>query len=202
VWLEVPLALLLLDYTLYVWHVLTHRVPVLWRFHAVHHIDLDLDASTAVRFHFGELTVSAPWRVAQVLLIGASPLTLSLWQTGLLMSILFHHSNVQLPISVERRIGRVFVTPRMHGIHHSQVRDETDSNWSSGLTLWDWLHGTLRLNVPQRAITIGVPAFQDPADVTLAKMIALPFEPQRRYWVAPDENTPRRAVSPPVDRFQ
>ncbi len=197
VWLEGPVALLLLDYTLYVWHVLTHRVPVLWRFHAVHHIDLDLDASTAVRFHFGELTMSTPWRVAQVLLIGASPLTLSIWQTGLLMSILFHHSNVQLSIGVERRIGRVFVTPRMHGIHHSQVRDETDSNWSSGLTLWDWLHGTLRLNVPQRAITIGVPAFQDPADVTLPKMIALPFEPQRPHWVAPDGHTARRAVGPP-----
>jgi sterol desaturase/sphingolipid hydroxylase (fatty acid hydroxylase superfamily) len=198
VWLEVPIALLLLDYTLYVWHVLTHRVPVLWRFHAVHHIDLDLDTSTAVRFHFGELAVSTPWRVAQVLLIGASPLTLSIWQTGLLMSILFHHSNVQLPISMERRIGRVFVTPRMHGIHHSQVRDETDSNWSSGLTLWDWLHGTLRLNVPQRAIAIGVPAFSDPADVTLAKMIALPFEPQKRYWVAPDGHSPHRASVPPV----
>src|SRR5688572_11310256 len=198
VWLEVPLALLLLDYTLYVWHVLTHRVPMLWRFHAVHHIDLDLDASTAVRFHFGELTVSTPWRVAQVLLIGASPLTLSIWQTGLLMSILFHHSNVQLPIGVERRIGRVFVTPRMHGIHHSQVREETDSNWSSGLTLWDSLHGTLRLNVPQRAITIGVPAFQDPADVTLPRMIALPFESQKPHWVAPDGHTPRRAVGPPM----
>jgi sterol desaturase/sphingolipid hydroxylase (fatty acid hydroxylase superfamily) len=173
-------------------------VPVLWRFHAVHHIDLDLDTSTAVRFHFGELAVSTPWRVAQVLLIGASPLTLSIWQTGLLMSILFHHSNVQLPISMERRIGRVFVTPRMHGIHHSQVRDETDSNWSSGLTLWDWLHGTLRLNVPQRAIAIGVPAFSDPADVTLAKMIALPFEPQKRYWVAPDGHSPHRASVPPV----
>jgi sterol desaturase/sphingolipid hydroxylase (fatty acid hydroxylase superfamily) len=195
VWLEVLLAMLLLDYTLYVWHVLTHRVPALWRFHAVHHIDLDLDASTAVRFHFGELTVSTPWRVAQVVLIGASPLALSIWQTGLLMSILFHHSNVELPIGVERRISRVFVTPRMHGIHHSQVREESDSNWSSGLTLWDWLHGTLRLNVPQGAVTIGVPAFQDPADVTLPKMIAFPFEPQRPPWVAVDGHPPLRGVT-------
>ena len=114
--------MLLMDYTLYVWHVLTHRVPALWRFHAVHHIDLDLDASTAVRFHFGELTLSTPWRVAQVVVIGTSPLALSIWQTGLLMSILFHHSNVELPLAIERRLGRVFVTPRMHGIHHSQVR--------------------------------------------------------------------------------
>lgn len=195
-WLEVPAAVLLMDYTLYVWHVLTHRVPALWRFHAVHHIDLDLDASTAVRFHFGELTLSTPWRVAQVAVIGTSPLSLSIWQTGLLMSILFHHSNVQLPLWLERGVGRVFVTPRMHGIHHSHVRAETDSNWSSGLTLWDWLHGTLRLNVPQREITIGVPAFSHPADVTLPKMVALPFEPQKAHWIGPDGTEPSRPGSP------
>ena len=186
IWLEVTAAVLLMDYTLYMWHVLTHRVPALWRFHVVHHIDLDLDASTAVRFHFGELMLSTPWRVAQVAVIGTPPLALSIWQTGLLMSILFHHSNVELPLWLERRVGRVFVTPRMHGIHHSQVADETDSNWSSGLTLWDWLHGTLRLNVRQREITIGVPAFSQPTDVTLPKMVALPFGPQRPYWVRPN----------------
>jgi sterol desaturase/sphingolipid hydroxylase (fatty acid hydroxylase superfamily) len=98
------------------------------------------------------------------------------------MSILFHHSNLELPLAIERCLGRVFVTPRMHGIHHSQVHSETDSNWSSGLTVWDWLHGTLELNVPQSRITIGVPAYQDPNDVTLPKMVVLPFGPQRPYW--------------------
>lgn len=174
-WLELASAVLLMDYTLYFWHILTHRVPFLWRFHAVHHIDLDLDASTAVRFHFGELAISTPWRAAQIACIGVSPRALSIWQTALLMSILFHHSNVRLPAAWERRLARLVVTPRMHGIHHSIVRAETDSNWSSGLAIWDWLHGTWRLDVPQTAITIGVPAFQDPADVTLPKMIALPF---------------------------
>jgi sterol desaturase/sphingolipid hydroxylase (fatty acid hydroxylase superfamily) len=139
-----------------------------------------------VRFHFGELTLSTPWRVAQVVAIGTSPLALSIWQTGLLMSILFHHSNVELPLTIERRLGRVFVTPRMHGIHHSDVRDETDSNWSSGLTLWDWLHGTLKLNVPQREITIGLPAFRGPDEVTLPKMVALPFRQQKAYWALPE----------------
>jgi sterol desaturase/sphingolipid hydroxylase (fatty acid hydroxylase superfamily) len=198
-WLEVSIAVLLMDYTLYVWHVLTHRVPALWRYHVVHHIDLDLDASTAVRFHFGELMLSTPWRVAQVLVIGTSPLALSIWQTGLLMSILFHHSNVELPLGVERRLSRVVVTPRMHGIHHSEVRDETNSNWSSGFTLWDWLHGTLKLNVPQSGITIGVPAFRDPNDVTLPKMVALPFKPQGPHWVSPEGDEPSRfgsATSP------
>src|SRR5688572_25997853 len=186
VWLEVAAAVVLMDYTLYLWHVLTHRLPGLWRYHAVHHIDLDLDASTAVRFHFGELTLSTPWRAAQVVVIGTSPLALSIWQTGLLMSILFHHSNVELPLVMERRVSRVFVTPRMHGIHHSHVRDDTDSNWSSGLTLWDWLHGTLKLNVPQSQITIGLPAFRDQNEVTLPKMVALPFKQQKTYWAPPE----------------
>jgi sterol desaturase/sphingolipid hydroxylase (fatty acid hydroxylase superfamily) len=174
-WLEVCAAVLLMDYTMYLWHILTHRVPALWRFHAVHHIDLDMDASTAVRFHFGELTLSTPWRVAQIVAIGVSPLALSIWQTGLLVSILFHHSNLELPLDVERRLSRVIVTPRMHGIHHSVVPGEVDSNWSSGLSVWDWLHHTLRLNVPQHEILIGVPGFQSPADVGLTKMLALPF---------------------------
>jgi sterol desaturase/sphingolipid hydroxylase (fatty acid hydroxylase superfamily) len=175
-WLEVCAAVALMDYTLYLWHVLTHRVPVLWRFHAVHHIDLDLEASTAVRFHFGELMLSTPWRVAQVVAIGTSPLALSIWQTGLLVSILFHHSNLELPIGVERRLSRVIVTPRMHGIHHSDFRRETESNWSSGLSVWDRLHRTLRLNVPQLEITIGVSGFQSIDDVALARVLALPFD--------------------------
>jgi sterol desaturase/sphingolipid hydroxylase (fatty acid hydroxylase superfamily) len=175
-WLEVCAAVVLMDYTLYLWHVLTHRVPLLWRFHAVHHIDLDMDASTAIRFHFGELMLSTPWRVAQVVAIGTSPLALSIWQTALLASILFHHSNLQLPLDVERRLSRVIVTPRMHGIHHSALRRETESNWSSGLSAWDWLHRTLRLNVPQLEITIGVPGFRSTDAVGLAKMLALPFD--------------------------
>jgi sterol desaturase/sphingolipid hydroxylase (fatty acid hydroxylase superfamily) len=174
-WLEVCAAVVLMDYTLYLWHILTHRVPALWRFHAVHHIDLDMDASTAIRFHFGELVLSTPWRVAQVVAIGTSPLALSIWQTGLLASILFHHSNLELPLDVERRLSRVVVTPRMHGIHHSAFRRETESNWSSGLSVWDRLHRTLRLNVPQLEITIGVSGFHSVDAVGLTKMLALPF---------------------------
>ncbi|MGH9902223.1 MAG: sterol desaturase family protein, partial [Pyrinomonadaceae bacterium] len=174
-WLEVALAVVLLDYTLYLWHVLTHRVQWLWRFHLPHHVDLDLDASTALRFHFGELMISVAWRAGQVLLIGVSPLSLSVWQTLLFQSILFHHSNVRLPVELERRLNRLIITPRMHGIHHSAVRGETDANWSSGLAIWDRLHGTLRLNVPQQEITIGVPAYRAPEELTLPKILAMPF---------------------------
>src|SRR5207249_6219037 len=171
-----------MDYTLYGWHVLTHRVPFLWRFHVVHHVDLDLDASTALRFHFAEIVISIGWRIAQVVLIGVPPLALSAWQTATLVSIMFHHSNARLPIALERRLNRLIVTPRMHGIHHSTVREETDSNWSSGLTLWDKLHGTLRLNVPQHEVRIGVPAYGEPSRVALRQLLLMPFAPSPPPW--------------------
>ena len=188
-WVEVALAVVLLDYTLYLWHVMTHRVPFLWRFHLVHHVDLDLDASTALRFHFAELIASVPFRAAQILFIGVSPLSFSVWQTFLMLSILFHHSNVRLPVELERRLNRLFVTPRMHGIHHSDVKAETDSNWSSGLTIWDALHGTLRLDVPQDEITIGVPAYRDPREVGLAEILKLPFTEERDAWQTQNGDT-------------
>jgi sterol desaturase/sphingolipid hydroxylase (fatty acid hydroxylase superfamily) len=194
--IEVTLAVVLMDYTLYLWHVLTHRAPFLWRFHVAHHVDLDLDASTALRFHFAELALSVPWRAAQVLVLGISPLSFSVWQTFLFLSIMFHHSNVRLPLSVERSLNRLVVTPRMHGIHHSMVREETDSNWSSGLTLWDRLHGTLRLGVPQEEVIIGVPAFRQPEEVALAKILLMPFGEQRATWLLPGNGQPVRASLP------
>jgi sterol desaturase/sphingolipid hydroxylase (fatty acid hydroxylase superfamily) len=196
VWLETAIAVLLLDYTLYIWHVLTHKVPFLWRFHIVHHVDLDLDASTALRFHFGELGLSALWRAGQIIVIGISPLAFSIWQTLVLISILFHHSNVRLPIETERRLNLLIVTPRMHGIHHSIVQAETSSNWSSGLTVWDRLHDTLRLNVPQDEIIIGVPAYREPEEVELLKILAMPFGDQRPTWHLRDDGEPRREALP------
>jgi sterol desaturase/sphingolipid hydroxylase (fatty acid hydroxylase superfamily) len=196
VWLETALAVVLLDYSLYLWHFLTHKVPFLWRFHIVHHVDLDLDASTALRFHFGELALSVPWRAGQIVVIGVSPLAFSIWQKLLLISILFHHSNVRLPIETERRLNRLIVTPRMHGIHHSIVSEETNSNWSSGLTVWDQLHSTLRLNVPQDEITVGVPVYREPEDVDLRKILAMPFGEQRPTWRLPDDGEPRREALP------
>lgn len=184
-WLETVLAVVLLDYTLYLWHVLTHRVPFLWRFHVVHHIDLDLDTSTALRFHFAEMLISVVWRAGQIIIIGVSPLSFNVWQMFLFPSILFHHSNVRLPPDIEKKLNRFVVTPGMHGIHHSVVREETDSNWSSGLTVWDWLHGTLKRDVSQKEIIIGVPAYQNPADVLLPKMLKLPFEKQKSSWLLP-----------------
>ncbi len=184
-WLRVVLAVLAMDYTLYLWHVLTHRNRFLWRFHLPHHVDRDMDASTALRFHFGEIGLSAGWRAAQIVVIGVSPLAFSIWQSALVVFILFHHSNVRLSPQTERRLSLFLVTPRMHEIHHSNIEDESNSNWSSGLSFWDRLHGTLRLDVPSEQITIGVPAYSDPQDVTLPKVLEMPFVEQRPSWQLP-----------------
>ena len=174
-WLRAIIATLLLDYTLYLWHIGTHHVPLLWRFHLVHHVDLDLDASTAVRFHAGELALSVPWRLAQIALIGVSPASLAAWQSLTLASIVFHHSNTALPERVERAIGCLFVTPRMHAIHHSVDRAQRDRNFSSGLSIWDRLHRTLRVDHTARDVEIGIPGYLDDRDVTLERIVELPF---------------------------
>jgi len=184
VWLplaaELLLSVLLLDYTLFIWHYLTHKIPLLWRFHQAHHLDHDLDATTALRFHPGELLLSVPWRAAQVRLLGISPLGLSLWQTLTLMAILFHHANLRLPFRLERLLCRLLVTPRMHGIHHSVLRAEADANWSTIFSWPDYLHGTARLNVPQQAITIGAPGCRNMVPAGLGEYLMVPFRPRQQ----------------------
>ena len=193
--LRVVLGFLLLDYTLYLWHRLNHHAPFLWRFHAVHHVDLDLDSTTGVRFHFGELAIASGFRALQVLLIGVDRETLRLWQQMLLVSVVFHHSNLELPIAVEQGLNAVVVTPRMHGIHHSTRAAETDSNFSSLLSCWDRVHRSLRLDVPQAAITIGVPGFAEPEAVTLERSLMLPFHRDPRL-LPPAGADPRPEADP------
>jgi sterol desaturase/sphingolipid hydroxylase (fatty acid hydroxylase superfamily) len=186
-WARDGLAFLLLDYSIYLWHILTHRVPALWRFHLVHHIDMDLDSTTALRFHAADMAISVPYRAAQVVLLGASPRALRLWRAFFFLSVMFHHSNLRLPFRLERVLARVLTTPRMHGIHHSTVRSQTETNWSSGLSVWDHLHGTFRLDVPQDAIRIGVPAYRDPAELAVVPSLLMPFLPERDAWGEPPE---------------
>lgn len=173
-WARTALAVVLLDYGLYVWHVLTHKSPFLWRFHRVHHADLDLDSSTAIRFHFGEMLASVPWRAAQIYLVGASPYAVSVWQTLLFCSIVFHHANLRLPLGVERRLRFVVTTPRMHGIHHDPDPEQMNSNWSSGLAVWDLLHGTHRWSEEDDR-AVGVPGLVAVEQVTLGKCMTMPF---------------------------
>jgi sterol desaturase/sphingolipid hydroxylase (fatty acid hydroxylase superfamily) len=173
--------ILLLDYTLYLWHRLNHGPAILWRFHNVHHADLDMDVSTASRFHFGELVFSAGFRIGQIVILGIDPFTLVLFETLITSAAQFHHANIFLPIRLERLLNVLFVTPRMHGIHHSLVRGETDSNYSTIFSFWDRLHRTSRLDVPQRDIVIGVPAYRNERELTIWGCLILPFGPLRPW---------------------
>jgi sterol desaturase/sphingolipid hydroxylase (fatty acid hydroxylase superfamily) len=186
---RIALAVVLLDYTLWIWHRLNHVVPFFWRFHLVHHVDRDMDASTAFRFHFGEQALSVAYRIAQIVVLGVDPVSLWIWQVSIAVSVVFHHSNARLPLALERALVKVIVTPRMHGIHHSNYRNEANGNWSSLFSAWDYLHGTVLLGVPQNAVEIGVPAYGREEDVTLGKMLAMPFVKQREDWTG--EQGPR-----------
>lgn len=169
------LGFLLLDYSNYLWHVLLHRVPMLWRFHLVHHSDLDLDLTTAIRFHFGEMVGSVFYRGAAVLVTGASPMLTIVYEIAFEAATQFHHSNWKLPFGIERALNKVIVTPRMHGIHHSIVKKETDSNYSIIFSIWDRLHRTVKLNIHQGDIVIGVPSYHDPDELTIGFLLKMPF---------------------------
>jgi sterol desaturase/sphingolipid hydroxylase (fatty acid hydroxylase superfamily) len=172
------LAFALLDYTVYIGHMLAHKIPLLWRFHQVHHEDLDLTTSTGLRMHFGEAIVSSLFRSLQVAVVGASIQAFRVWRTFSQLALLFHHSNLKLKIDLEQKISHILVTPRLHAIHHSIVPAEVNSNWSTGLTLWDWLHGTLIPSHPHKKIVIGVAAYSDPEQVKLSKLLVQPFRPR------------------------
>jgi sterol desaturase/sphingolipid hydroxylase (fatty acid hydroxylase superfamily) len=180
------LAFLLMDLSFYYWHLLNHRVPLLWRFHNVHHVDPDLDVTTALRFHFGELALSAGFRIVQIVAIGVSAWAYLVYEAVFQANTLFHHSNLRLPIRLERALNKVLVTPRMHGIHHSNVEREANSNYGVVFPWWDRLHRTLGLNVPQSAITVGVPGYSNSEDNRLWEAAWMPFRKQRDYWRGPD----------------
>lgn len=168
-------AFLAMDYGFYLWHVATHKLPFLWRFHRVHHIDPDMDMSTALRFHFVDMLVSLPWRLVQVRVSGIDPQSLKAWQSFFLMSVLFHHSNWKLPNGMDEKLSKLITTPKMHGIHHSQELSEMDSNWSSGISIWDHLHGTFRNDVMQEDIAIGVNDPNAEEDTHILPALTAPF---------------------------
>ncbi|MGB7405418.1 MAG: sterol desaturase family protein [Pacificimonas sp.] len=180
-----PAAFLMLDWAMYWWHRATHLVPVLWRFHRVHHVDLDMDMSTALRFHAIDQLVSAPMRVAMIVVIGPDEKAHASWNAFFGASVLFHHANISIPRAVEERLALLLTTPRMHGIHHMAVRSATDSNWSSGISLWDRLHGSFRLDLHEDTIRMGVAGY--PESVGIGESLALPFRSTEGDWHAPSQ---------------
>lgn len=176
------LGFLWMDATFYYWHRANHLHPLLWRFHNVHHVDPDLDVTTSFRFHFGETAYSTIFRIVQVSLAGITPVIYLTYEIIFNLATMFHHSNLALPVALERQLNRVLVTPRMHGIHHSAVGNETNANYSVIFSWWDRLNRSLRLNVPQSQVVIGVAGYLLPQDNGLQSLIFLPFQHQRPYW--------------------
>ncbi len=189
------LGLVLMDLTFYWWHRTNHRFFPLWRFHSVHHLDPDLDVTTATRFHFGEVLYSTGFRVLQVGLLGVDAFTFMLYELVYQAANMFQHSNLRLPLVLERVLNIIMVTPRMHGIHHSVVSDEVGSNFSVIFRWWDALHRTLRLNIPQQDIIIGVAGYLSPAHNRLWALVVLPFRFSKNYWFWPDGSKPVRTLS-------
>lgn len=180
-YVKLLIAFMILDYTNYCWHMLNHKLPFLWRFHLVHHSDPDLDITTALRFHFGEMIGSVFFRGAFVLLSGASPLQVLLYEVIFEAATQFHHSNWSLPYKFEKILNWLIVTPRMHGIHHSIIKNETDSNYSVIFSFWDRIHQTIRLNISQDAVITGVPTYNNPSELTVWYLLKLPFT-RMRPW--------------------
>ena len=197
-WMSWPLSVtfvvgfLLMDLSFYWWHRVNHCFGLLWRFHNVHHVDLDLDVTTSFRFHFVEMVYSTGFRVLQVIIIGM-PLPVYLaYDLVFVVATMFHHSNVRLPIRLERVLNWVIVTPRMHGIHHSVVRGETDSNYSVIFRWWDMIHRSLRLGIPQNEVVVGVAGYRGSETEAVGQLMVMPFREQRDYWRFPDGTRPER----------
>jgi len=174
-WFKVLITVAFMDFILYVWHLLNHKMPFLWRFHRVHHSDLNMDVSTATRFHIGELAISAVIKISLIYFLGASPLGVLIFESALVMCAQFHHSSLKVPVWFENLWWILFVPPSMHRIHHSVVIKERDSNYATIFSLWDRFLGTLTKHVDQRMIKIGVGAYRQPEKLNLHHLLVMPF---------------------------
>ena len=184
------LGFVLFDMWQYLWHRLNHRVPFLWRFHAVHHADRELSASSGLRFHTGEIVLSSCVRLAVLPLLGMTVTQVLLYEAVLLPVILFHHGNVGVPARADRWLRWLIVTPWMHWVHHSDYQPETDSNYSSVFSFWDRIFGSFRLVADPRALTLGLEDTERRDWATLPGMLAMPFRrrrARRRDEAADDE---------------
>lgn len=171
-WWGMLLDFLVLDLWIYWWHRANHRLPFLWRFHEVHHLDEFLDASSALRFHFGEVLISSLVRALFIILAGLPLASVLAFETLLALATMFHHSNVKLPAKFERALSYVIVTPSIHWVHHHALRADTDSNYATVLSIWDRLFGSRSPNQRTIDMVIGV---EGRKERTLAALLARPF---------------------------
>lgn len=174
--LELVAAVLALDLTIYLQHVMFHAVPLFWRLHMVHHADLDYDITTGLRFHPVEIILSMLIKLAMVVVLGAAPLAVLIFEVLLNATSMFNHANLELPLGLDRVLRLAVVTPDMHRVHHSVIIQETNSNFGFNLPWWDRLLGTYR-DQPVRGhpqMVIGLAQYRDAGKLTLPHLLALP----------------------------
>lgn len=174
-WVEIALALIFLDFMLYIWHLLNHVIPFFWRFHRVHHSDPNMDVSTATRFHVGELAISAVIKIGLIFFLGAPIQAVVAFEILVVLCAQFHHSSLKVPQWFERVFWVLFVPPSMHRIHHSVIIKERDSNYGTIFSFWDRFMGTLVAAVDQKGIRIGVGAYSKAERLGLLQLLAMPF---------------------------
>lgn len=141
-WIEITFAVLILDFSIWLQHLITHKVPLLWRLHRVHHADVDMDVTTAIRFHPVEIALSMLLKIGLVYLLGPAAIAVIMFEIMLNGTAMFNHANIRLPLRVDAIVRRVLVTPDMHRVHHSIHRHEHDSNYGFALSIWDQMFGT------------------------------------------------------------
>jgi len=178
-WIEGAIAVVLLDLAIWAQHVAFHYVPWLWRLHAVHHTDRDLDATSGVRFHPVEIGISLLWKALIILALGPSVIAVIMFEIALNATAIFTHSNTALPPRLDGALRRIFVTPDMHRIHHSVQMRETNSNFGFNLSVWDHLFRTYRRRA-DGTLTLGLDAHQTERPARLLPMLWLPFARSKR----------------------
>jgi len=189
VWAELAVAIVLLDLAVYLQHLVFHRVPLLWRLHRVHHSDREVDTTTGIRFHPLELLISMLYKAGIVLLTGAPLLAVMIFEILLNTSSLFNHGNVFIPSRVDDALRRLLVTPDMHRVHHSVLREETDSNYGFNLSVWDRLFGTYRAQPRggHDAMRIGLDEFRDQDVVNVGRLLRQPLINVARTHASPTD---------------
>lgn len=191
-WLAIVLAIIAMDFIIYLQHVLVHAVPALWRLHRLHHADLDYDLTTGARFHPIEIFISMLIKFATIVVLGPPVVAVIMFEVILNFMAMFNHGNVKLPLGLDRVIRVLLVTPDMHRVHHSVEDDEANSNFGFNLSIWDRLFGTYRdqPRAGHEGMTIGIRKFREMKDVSwLPGMLIMPFKGKisdyainRRQW--------------------
>lgn len=176
IWVEALLAILILDFAIWAQHLVTHKVPLLWRLHRVHHADIDIDVSTAIRFHPIEIALSMLLKIGLVYALGPAAFAVVMFEVLLNGTAMFNHANIRLPLWLDGTLRRVLVTPDMHRVHHSVHRAEHDSNYGFALSIWDRLFGTYIAQPGEGHdnMTIGL-QWQDDRPSRLGWSLRLPF---------------------------